>query len=610
MEDSLGEVFGVGGVALHHRPKPAPRPRSAVVSRRGQQAARPQSATSTAADAARDVRGSSGRARPASAGPRLDRAGSAATQVVAAVPSAFATAGEYRKPAATEAPPSPQWVVERSVSFSELAPEISMVPSSHAGMSVDMVRGLELQESQSAPELALSEEEAATTLSEQSRPGAQMRGRGKRFKVLETVALLAGPSMQSARVGTLQKGEVVTVSEVRGHKLFINHRGWCCRRLLDKVLMVQLGGGVVPVSAPAVRRQQEVIQYVARQRSEQRSETRQVRSMRGSQAHSSVATLQAVVRRQRPSSAPVSGRPDRTTGPSATVSTASDVVNGRSLAGAYPAMGGATVPETGASRPRPRSAGSSRRLHGIATSADNAESSSVQEMRQILQDAPPQIRSGIGAGGLPWQAQRAAAHDAAQIEQDLNVDPSLHLADTTVTFHEHSRPGVSDDVATAWQSLSMPDASVQKWKADQRDGAGAGSDAAAAAAAAAAAGGSDSFMMVRGYESLAARSESLLDAHDHGKVYNGDGGGSIAGLSRPASAPPVSRDKGRPERPSSAPASRGLRHGGRNPNSVGGAGGGQGAFAPACERVGPRSRASCEAGSCRVSHGTRARDRY
>jgi hypothetical protein len=566
MEDSLSDVFGVGGVLLHHRPKPRARPRSAVLARQRQPPERPQSTTAGTADAAKEVQVASKAVRPSSAGPRLGGGGGAA------VPGAPSTAGDVEKSSAVQAPTSPQWVVERSVSFSEQGPEISVVPSADANLSVDMVHGLQLH-GRSAPELALNDVEAFATLGEQSRPGAG-RGRGKRFKVLETVALLAGPSMQSARVGTLQQGEIVTVSEVRGHKLFINHRGWCCRRLSDKVLMVQLGGGVAPASITAALRQQQVVRHVALRRREQRGETtRQVRSMRGSEAHGSTATLRTVVRRQRPSSAPVSGRRSveatnsAPAGPPTTIFAASNVVNGRSLAGAYPAMGGITVPETGASRPG--SAGSSRQLYDTETSVFQPESSSAQQIRETQHGAPSQIREGIGAGGLPWQSQRPTAH-VVQSEMDLNVDPRLHLADTTVTFHEHSRPGVSADVATAWQSLSMPDASVQKWKVEQGRGTYVRSDAAPAAGASAMAE-SDTFMMVRGIESSAAC--SVLD-QTHGKIYSSNGEGSNARSSRLTSAPPTSLNMGRPARPSSAPASRDVRVGGRNPNSVGGAGGG------------------------------------
>ncbi len=575
MEDSLSDVFGVGGVLLHHRPKPRVRPRSAAVSRQRQLPESSQSVTAGRADAAREVQVASKGVRPSSAGPRLGGRGSAATQAVTVVPNISLAAGDVGTPSAVQqAPPSPQWVVERSVSFSEQGPEISMVPSADANLSLDMADCLQLH-GQSASELTLGEEEAVASLSEQSRPGAG-RGRGKRFKVLETVALLAGPSMQSARVGTLQKGEVVMASEVRGHKLFVKHRGWCCRRLSDKVLMVQLGGGVVPGSVPAALRQQQVVRHVARQRSEQQSGKRQVRSMRGSQAHGSTATLQTVVRRQRPSSAPISGRRpvgaanSVAAGPSTTTSLASNVVNGRSLAGAYPAVGGATVPETGASRPRPRSAGSSRQLYDTETSPHTTPSS-VHKIRETQQDAPSQIRGGIGAGGLPWQSQRLAAPDKVQSEIDLNVDPRLHQADTTVTFHEHSRPGVPDDVATAWQSLSMPDASVQKWKAEQRRSTDIQSDAAPAGGASASRE-SDTFMMVRGIDSSAAR--SVLDVQTHGKIYDGNCSSSSTRSSRPTSTRPDSQNKGQSARPSSAPASRGVRVGGRNPNSVGGAGGG------------------------------------
>merc|ERR1711969_22266 len=98
-------------------------------------------------------------------------------------------------------------------------------------------------------------------------------------------ALLAGPSLQSARIGTLRPGEVVAACESRGNKVLIVGRGWCLLRTSDKVLLVQLGGGVVPASVPAAKRQQEVI-----------------RRLRVRQSRSEPA-LQTKMRR-RPSSAP------------------------------------------------------------------------------------------------------------------------------------------------------------------------------------------------------------------------------------------------------------------------------------------------------------------
>jgi hypothetical protein len=588
--DGLGGVFGFGGAVLHQRPKkrsPLPRSSASLEQRRR---ARPQSAGPTRPqsagptrpaqpDTAKYVGGGAAPAsvlrgaRPSSAGPRLG--GSAAGRVVAAVPSATQAGEDEEAESADTAPSSPQWVVERSVSFSEQGPEVSLVSPAVADLSVDMRQGLQLQ-SRSAPVLAASAAHEAT-LREQSRAGARVRGRGGRFRCVETVALLAGPSMQSARVGTLQKGEVVTTSEVRGNQLFVKHRGWCCRRLADRVLMVQLGGGVVPASVPAARRQQEVVR--------QHSEKHWVRSMHGAEDHSS-PDLQTVVRRSRPSSAPAAGsrqRCSRAAGADATAPAAarpgSTAVNGRSLAGAYPAMGGTTVPETGASRPRPSSAGGARRKHDVHTQpAETGANTATGGEKQVPgeQSAAAAASGGIGAGGLPWQEEQQQQQRRQQLApgpeaEDQNVDPRLHRAETTVTFHENSRPGAGDDVATAWQSLSMPDASVQKWRAS------VGPDARADAANAAdAASGPDSFMVVRGVDRIPRTGQRQDSARGsmQGKVYAGDGGpgGAAARPSRPSSAPAARRDS-RAARPSSAPASRGGDRG-RNPNSVGGAGGG------------------------------------
>ena len=181
--DGLGGVFGFGGAVLHQRPKkrsPLPRSSASLEQRRR---ARPQSAGPTRPaqpDTAKYVGGGAvpasalrGARRPSSAGPRLG--GSAAGRVVAAVPSATPAGEDEEAESADTAPSSPQWVVERSVSFSEQGPEVSLVPPAVADLSVDMRQGLQLQ-SRSAPVLAASAAHEAT-LREQSRAGARVRGR-------------------------------------------------------------------------------------------------------------------------------------------------------------------------------------------------------------------------------------------------------------------------------------------------------------------------------------------------------------------------------------------------------------------------------------------------